>query len=443
MALRRRLPPPSPPPSDDFDELPEIPEPAAIPSDTAEQRQKRLAQQEARDWPSVAEVSIQTGIPETTLRRWCAQGKLEAVTVDRAYRIDPAAAVRLAVQEERLHVVATGEGPAAGLATATPAYLAAPRPETPPAPDTRAPVALMSAVADLMSSTNARLRSDQQHTESLVTMVLGLVPKTSAAFVSQIDGLLRSNQALQDECEKLRTQVREMFAAQKDGLLEEKQAEIKKKAVEGGIDLAKSLAPQVLAMVAAKYAPGDFSACDQGVAALLKGISEEQAIKLHASGLVTEAQSMEALSFRAGTPAPGALTRWMQSFTSEQVGRILAADVLTKDQKAVFAASHEAASKTVAPAPVAAAPAPAAPAAGAPPAGAVRVPSTWRILSVEEVDTVRALIAAMLEVDGEELTRSSGEKTSVLELIGAKMQPAQRARLKSIEWSRTQVEGGS
>ena len=119
MALRRRLPPPSPPPSDDFDELPEIPEPAAIPSDTAEQRQKRLAQQEARDWPSVAEVSIQTGIPETTLRRWCAQGKLEAVTVDRAYRIDPAAAVRLAVQEERLHVVATGEGPAAGLATAT------------------------------------------------------------------------------------------------------------------------------------------------------------------------------------------------------------------------------------------------------------------------------------------------------------------------------------
>lgn len=443
MAQRRRLPLPPPAFLSREDEDPEIPDPPAIPSDSHEQRQRQLAEMEAAGWPSVSEVAAQTGIPETTLRRWCATGKLEAVTVDRAYRIDPAAAVRLAVQEERLNVVAS-EG---ALATTAPAYLAPTSPgASPPQGDGgKASTALIASVAELLVSTNGRLRSDQQHAEALVTMMLSLVPKTSAAFERQIDGLLRSNAALQDECEKLRSQVRELFASQKDGILEERKIEVKKTAIEGGIDLAKSLAPQVLAMVAAKYQPGDPTACDKGIATLLQGISPEQAARLHASGLVTETQGMEALSFRNAPPAPGALTRWMQSFSGDQLARILAADVLTKDQKAVFAAAHDAASKTaIGPSSSTPAPAPApapAPSSSTPAPGAVQVPDTHRILTLGEAEALRGLVAALLAVADDEII-CKGESTSVLELVGGRMAPEHRKALKSVEWARTKIAVG-
>ena len=62
---------------DDLEELPPVP-----PPETPDERA-------ARHWPTILEVEQQIGVTAATIRRWCASGKVRAVTIDRAYRVCP------------------------------------------------------------------------------------------------------------------------------------------------------------------------------------------------------------------------------------------------------------------------------------------------------------------------------------------------------------------
>jgi len=200
--------------------------------------------------------------------------------------------------------------------------------------------------------------------------------------------------------------------------------------VDGFVDLGKMLAPSIMAFIGAKLDPSDPTKADTAIAAILTKITEEQAKALAEKNLVTGEQAFAALGFRQTPPKPGELTRWMQSFSGEAIGKIVASDVLPKELALSFVAAHEAAGKVTfqAPAPTTTqAPPPKAP----PPAG---VPEGGRVLDAEQVNTLKEFIGVVF-VCGDVVTTekdSDGNPITVLELLGSKMSPRARAGLKHL-----------
>jgi excisionase family DNA binding protein len=433
-------------------------DPLAIPGGTlTEELQKNLqrqAEEEGFGWPTIAEAAVQLDIPQSTLRRWCAQGRLRAVTVDRGYRVDPSEAIKLAVQDERIKNAAgvAGVDPSEALTTTAPASMASTHvgrvdPAQVPGGAGGVSVAMMQALADLLSTTNGRLRSDQQHTEALVQVMMGSVPKQSVGFEAQIRQLLAHNEDLSRQNKELRDDLREYYNSQKTDKLKEKEMEIKAQGAKGWMDLGRELFPQVIAMVNAHITPNDSSPVDRSIASLLSRITQEQAIALHTKGLVSDAQAAQAVQFRTSTPAPGALCLWMRSFTPETLAKILSEDILSKEQKIAFAAAHDAAGRInlAAPAPAPAlAPAPppaagASTAAPAAPAAGVKVGPSWRILEIRELLAMQSLITALFELADDEISYR-GETVPFLKPIWMKIPEEHRKQFKAIKWDRVEVE---
>ena len=446
-----RRPPVQPRPVDD-DSI----DPLAIPGGTlTEELQKNLqrqAEEEGFGWPTIAEAAVQLDIPQSTLRRWCAQGRLRAVTVDRGYRIDPHEAIKLAVQDERIKNAAglAGVDPSEALATTAPAAVSAHFGRVDPAQVSAGgngvSVAMLQALADLLSTTNGRLRSDQQHTEALVQIMMGSVPKQSVGFEAQIRQLLAHNEDLSKQNKELRDDLREYYNSQKTDKLKEKEMEIKAEGAKGWMNLGRELFPQVIAMVNAHFSPGDAGPVDRSIASLLSRITQEQAIALHAKGLVTDAQATQAVQFRTSTPPPGALCLWMRSFSAETLAKILSEDILSKEQKLAFAAAHDAAGRInltpAAPAPGPTPPAAASTAAPAPapaPGVPVKVGPSWRILEIRELLAMQSLITALFDLADDEISYQ-GEKVPFLKPIWVKIPEEHRKQFKAIKWDRVEVE---
>lgn len=447
-----RRPPAQPRPVDD-DSI----DPLAIPGGTlTEELHKNLqrqAEEEGFGWPTIAEAAVQLDIPQSTLRRWCAQGRLRAVTVDRGYRVDPTEAIKLAVQDERIKNAAglAGVDPSEALATTPPASMASTHvgrvdPAQVPGGPGGVSVAMLQAFADLLSTTNGRLRSDQQHTEALVQVMMGSVPKQSVGFEAQIRQLLAHNEDLSKQNKELRDDLREYYNSQKTDKLKEKEMEIKAQGAKGWMDLGRELFPQVIAMVNAHFSPGDSGPVDRSIAGMLSRITQEQAIALHAKGLVSDAQAAQAVQFRTSPPPPGALCLWMRSFTPETLAKILSEDILSKEQKVAFAAAHDAAGRinltppaAPAPAPGPAPPAAASTAAPAAPAAGVKVGPSWRILEIRELLAMQSLINALFELADDEIFYQ-GEKMGLLKPIWMKIPEEHRKQFKAIKWDRVEVE---
>ena len=413
-----------PPPSDAFEE-------ATEPLDLSPRRDDR---NEGIDWPTITEASDQTGIPISTLRRWAASGRIQAVTVRGAYRINPSEAVRLASSEERQEkIVNNGErmtpDPAPeALATTPPASMAAPG-APPPAPafvPYNVPpqvLGMMNAVAELMSTINARVSSGDRHVEELLRLQLTAQPKMIAGFQAQIEGLLKYTESLQGQNDKLRGDLAAWYESQRTDRIREQELEIKKKSVEGFGEIAKMAVPTLLGFMAAKLDPGNTTKSDTAIASILSGVTEEQARKLAEQGLVTSEQALQALSFRNTPPQAGQLTRWMQSFTPDALSKIVASGVLSKEQTVMFVAAHEMAGKVQIKGPD--------PAAPVLPSEATKTPEGGRVLDAEQSNTLKEFMGALfLSEDVLTDETSDGQRLTVLEVIGQKMTPRARAGLK-------------
>lgn len=427
-----------PPPLDDAAKqriLDDLEEPPVPPPQTADERA-------ARHWPTILEVEQQIGVTAATIRRWCASGKVRAVTIDRAYRVCPEDVIAMQRQEDRLRKITGEQGIAAAqaaLATLEEAGALAPPGQSPPASllspqQQQLQIAMLSAVADLVTTANAGAQQDKQFSKELIQYFLTSAPRQAAGFQMQIDSLIAMNSRLNEENAKLREELRAYHESIRQDRLKEKELEIKASNARQAWETGKSLAPQVLAMIGSHLSPHDPGPSDGAVAAVLKEISQEQAIRLASENLVTDQQAIEAVGFRNGTPAPGALTAWIRSFSGDQVARILASDVLSRDQKVAFAAAHEVAQKYKGPV----ASVPTAPASA--PAGKARVSGENRILTGQEVRVIRAWIGALLECSDVEVTTAEGAKRWILEIVGEKMTAEERAGIKSIRWDRVQEE---
>ena len=423
-------------------------------AETERARERGVSMADASEWPTIMEVSEQTGIPISTLRRWASEGKLLAVTVGRAYRVNPSEAVRLQASEDRRAQAVSPDPEATRAALEQSRETGSPDAPTtamqvqPPAAMQMQPQAamqaqqqsapflppsvlgLMNALADLTASTNTRLSAADRHVEQLISALLSSMPKLQNAFVAQLDSALAHNKLLQEEIEKLREDLRAWHESQRTDTIKAKELEIKKVQVDGFVDLGKMLAPSIMAFIGAKLDPSDPTKADTAIAAILTKITEEQAKALAEKNLVTGEQAFAALGFRQTPPKPGELTRWMQSFSGEAIGKIVASDVLPKELALSFVAAHEAAGKVTfqAPAPTTTqAPPPKAP----PPAG---VPEGGRVLDAEQVNTLKEFIGVVF-VCGDVVTTekdSDGNPITVLELLGSKMSPRARSGLKHL-----------
>lgn len=423
---------------DDFD--------APIPPDAFDEATEELDlsprredKNEGIDWPTITEASAQIGIPLSTLRRWAANGRIQAVTVRGAYRINPSEAVRLASSEERQEkIVNNGERmtqpapdpPPEALATTPPSSMAAPT--APPVVTYNVPsqvLGMMNAVAELMTTINARVSSGDRHVEELLRLQLTAQPKMIAGFQAQIEGLLKYTESLQAQNDKLRGDLAAWYESQRTDRIREKELEIRKAGIEEGANLVKMLAPTLIGFIATKLDPSDPSKADTAIAAVLSGITEDQARKLAADGLITTQQGFQALGFRQSPPQRGQLTAWMQSFSGDAVARIVASGVLPKDQTLAFVAAHELASKVTINAP-----APAAAPAHAPAVAHAATPEGGRVLDAEQTNTFKEFVGAVFlsEDVKTEQKDENGEPLTVLEVIGSKMSPRARAGLKTL-----------
>lgn len=420
---------------DDFD--------APIPPDAFDEATEELDlsprredKNEGIDWPTITEASAQIGIPLSTLRRWAANGRIQAVTVRGAYRINPSEAVRLASSEERQEkIVNNGErmtqpAPDApspeALATTPPASMAAPAAPAPIQYNVPAQVlGMMNAVAELMTTINARVSSGDRHVEELLRLQLTAQPKMIAGFQAQIEGLLNYNTSLQAQNDKLRADLAAWYESQRTDRIREKELEIKKAGIEEGANLVKMLAPTLIGFIATKLDPSDPSKADTAIAAVLTGITEEQARKLASEGLITTQQGFQALGFRQNPPQRGQLTAWMQSFSGDAVARIVASGVLPKDQTLAFVAAHELASKITLSAP----PPPAAPVVTH-----ATTPEGGRVLDAEQTNTFKEFVGAVFLSEDVKTDQKDdrGEPLTLLEVIGSKMSPRARAGLKTL-----------
>ena len=416
----------------DFDEQDEPerpPPPAELPADPVEH------------WPTIVQCEADTGIPASTLRRWCNTGRLKSVLRHGSYRVDPQAALELSQQEERTSKIEETPGlvrQELGLAPSMSAQQLATMQAS-----QALPAGLLTAASDVIRQGHAQAQQASGHVEETIKLLIGTVKVSQSGFQDSLEAVLAINKSLAEENKALRSDLRDFWETQKSDKIRTKELEIRGEAVKEGISIAKLLAPQLLAFAMAKVNPTDPDASDRGIAAVLQSLSQDQAVELHTKKLITDAQASEAVGFRvAGTAARGAMTRWIQTFSVEQIGQIVASGVLKKEQSLALTAAHEAASK------VQTGQGTAPPAAPAPEASsgssstrseASSASSTYptgsRLFLPDEVETIRALFAVMLDSAEAEIVTGS-DRRGLLTFVVEKMGPL-APQLKSIRWDRT------
>lgn len=305
------------------------------------------------------------------------------------------------------------------------------------------PAGLLTAASDVIRQGHAQAQQASGHVEETIKLLIGTVKVSQSGFQDSLEAVLAINKSLAEENKALRSDLRDFWETQKSDKIRTKELEIRGEAVKEGISIAKLLAPQLLAFAMAKVNPTDPDASDRGIAAVLQSLSQDQAVELHTKKLITDAQASEAVGFRvAGTAARGAMTRWIQTFSVEQIGQIVASGVLKKEQSLALTAAHEAASK------VQTGQGTAPPAAPAPEASsgssstrseASSASSTYptgsRLFLPDEVETIRALFAVMLDSAEAEIVTGS-DRRGLLTFVVEKMGPL-APQLKSIRWDRT------
>jgi hypothetical protein len=428
----------------DFDEQDEPegpPPPAELPADPVEH------------WPTIVQCEADTGIPASTLRRWCNTGRLKSVLRHGSYRVDPQAALELNQQEERTSKVEETPGlvrQEVGLAPAPSAQqLAALQASQ------ALPAGLLTAASDVIRQGQLQTQQASSHVEETLKLLLGTVKVSQSGFQDSLEALLAINKSLAEENRGLRSDLKDFWETQKTDKIKAKELEIRSEAVKEGLSIAKLLAPQLLSFAMAKVNPSDPDASDRGIAAVLQSLTQEQAIELHTKKLITDAQAQEALGFRvAGTAARGAMTRWIQTFSVEQIGNIVASGVLKKEQSLALTAAHEAASKiqtnpalstgseassassstrSEASSPSSSTRSEASSPSSSTAAGSYPVGA--RLFLPDEVETIRALFAVMLESAEAEIMHK-GDRCGLLTFVVEKMGPL-APQLKSIRWDRT------
>lgn len=404
----------------------------------------------AEHWPTITQCEADTGIPASTLRRWCKEEKLRSVLRQGSYRIDPAAAIELGAQEDRINAVeSTGALVRQEFQQTQGKDLAA-------RVDHTMQAGLLSASADVLRQTREHAKDADSQTVEAFRLVLLWGKQTQAGQAETLVWLKDLNKSLAAENASLRADLKEYWESLKTDKIKTKELEIKAEATREGLAIGKLLAPQILAFAMGKAFPTDPDASDRGIKAVLESLSQEQAIELHTKKLITDAQASEALRFRmAGTVQKGELTRWMQTFTSEQIGMIVASGVLKKEQSLALTAAHEASSKIQMQAPsLAASSTPAAnsspsttttttttPASSIPsttttPASSTpSTPANTRLFLQEEVEVISAFFAVILDAADVEIS-NKGDKTSLLTFVLEKLGPL-APRLKTIRWDRT------
>jgi len=256
--------------------------------------------------------------------------------------------VRLSNTEERREkIVNDGERlttpPDSEALATTPTPSLSPAPPSPasPYPLPGQVLGMINAVGEVMVTTNQRMNASDRHVERLLELQLAAQPKMLAAYQTQIEGLLKYIEVLQNQNQKLLADLQTWHESQRTDRIKEKELEIKKTAIEEGSSFVKMMAPTLIGFMAAKLDPSDPTKADNAIAAILTGITEDQARKLADGGLVTPQQGFQALGFRQNPPQRGQLTAWMQSFSAEAITKIGASGILDKNQTLAFVAAHE------------------------------------------------------------------------------------------------------
>lgn len=355
------------------------------------------------DWPTIQEAAEKIGASVASVRRWVQFGRLEGMLVDRAYRVNPDDLARFIRGRNG------GED---------------------------ASQAVLSQMVDANAVMGNMTKASMTQAASAHELLMKSVAPLSHGFLTQLKASQDIIKSLSDDNAALRAELRAYHESLKTDKIKEKELELKKENSKHAWGLANQGLPQVLALLSTRLAPQDSSYVDQGIAAWLQTITEEQAKKLHSTGAFTDAQVMEAVAMRtSGKAAPGQLSAWMRSFSNEQLQKLLGAGVLTKEQCVGLISYHEAAGKLsspvtkAAPAP-AAAPATAAPAAAPAPATAPTTaandatPDKRHSISFDEAEAIQAFIQALLSCDDE-----------TIGLVLSKLTPAQINKIKGIQWT--------